>query len=311
LAVGVHTTQFQIHNPQVGLLKPVWTIAAEEMDLADNKRMSPLIRVAGLCGNTKQAVCEAMLARDLGYHLGLLNLNALAGRSIEQLIVHCQAVADVIGVFGFYLQPAVGGIPLPLSFWKSFCEIQNVRAIKIAPFNRYQTLDVVRAVAESGRDEIALYTGNDDNIILDLLSTYRFVVGNRFVEQRIVGGLLGHWSVWTSQAVRIFERCQELTRGMTLQADMRDIPIELLRLNSAVTDCNAVLFDAANKFAGCIPGIHEILRRQGLLEGTWCLDQKEVLSPGQSTEIDRIESAYPELIDNDFVVEHRDEWLTS
>ncbi len=304
LAVGVHTTQFQIHDSKVGLLKPVWTLAAEEMDRVDSVRDKPLVRVAGLCGQTEQAVREATLARDLGYHLGLLNLNALAGQSVDQLIAHCRSVADAIGIFGFYLQPAAGGVPLPLSFWKRFCEIENVRAIKIAPFNRYQTLDVVRAVAESGRDDIALYTGNDDNIVLDLLTPYRFSVGEQSVPRRIVGGLLGHWSVWTSKAVKLFECCQEVVRDSN-----RGVPLGMLQLNISVTDANAVLFDVANGFSGCIPGIHEVLRRQGLLEGTWCLDEDEVLSPGQASELDRIEAAYPDLVDNDFVAEHREEWL--
>jgi len=304
LAVGVHTTQFQIHDPKVGLLEPVWTLAAEEMDRADVDRDKPLIRVAGLCGQTEQAVREATLARDLGYHLGLLNLNALAGQSVEQLVAHCRSVADEIDLFGFYLQPAAGGMPLSLSFWKSFCEIENVRAIKIAPFNRYQTIDVVRAVAESGRDDITLYTGNDDNIVLDLLTPYRFRVGDQSVERRIVGGLLGHWSVWTSKAVQLLESCHELLRDSN-----RGVSLDILQLSISVTDSNAVLFDAANGFSGCIPGIHEVLRRQGLLEGTWCLDEDEVLSPGQADELDRIEAAYPDLVDNDFVTEHREEWL--
>jgi len=305
LAVGVHTTQFQIRNPEVGLLKPVWELAAEEMDRADSDRAKPLVRVAGICGDTAQAVREATLARDLGYHLGLLNLNALAGQSTEQLTAHCRSVADAIGVFGFYLQPAAGGIPLSFSFWKKFCEIPHVRAIKIAPFNRYQTMDVIRAVAESGRDDIALYTGNDDNIVLDLLTPYRFKVGDKLVERRIVGGLLGHWSVWASKAVELLQRCQEVANS-----NQSDVPLDMLRLNLAVTDCNAVLFDAANNFHGCIPGIHEVLRRQGLLEGIWCLDESEVLSPRQAAELDRIEAAYPDLIDNDFVAEHRERWLS-
>ncbi len=310
LAVGVHTTQFQIHDPKVGLLEPVWTLAAEELDRAGADRAKPPVRVAGICGETGQAVCEATLARDLGYHLGLLNLNALAGQSIDQLITHCRSVADSISLFGFYLQPAAGGMLLPYAFWRKFCEIENVRAIKIAPFNRYQTIDVVRAVAESGREDIALYTGNDDNIVLDLLTPYRFLKDNQLVERRIVGGLLGHWSVWTSKAVELFEQCHEVVHRCNRNRGSRGVPLDMLRLNLAVTDCNAVLFDVANGFSGCIPGIHEVLRRQGLLEGIGCLDENEVLSPGQAAELDRIESAYPDLIDNDFVAEHRDEWLS-
>lgn len=303
LAVGVHTTQFPIHEPEIGLLKPVWELAAEEMDHADANRDKPTLRVAGICGGIPQAVGEATLARDLGYHFGLLSLSALRDKSIETMIAHCRAVGDTIDLFGFYLQPAVGGSLLSYEFWKAFCEIPAVRAIKIAPFNRYQTLDVIRAVVESGRDDIALYTGNDDNIILDLLSPYRFQINGKPVERRFAGGLLGHWSVWTKKAVEYWEQCQSLV------STGRSVPPEMLQLNAAVTDSNAVLFDAANGFAGCIPGIHEVLRRQGLLEGTWCLDENEVLSPGQAAELDRIEADYPELLDNNFIAEHRDEWL--
>ena len=228
----------------------------------------------------------------------------MAGNSIDGLVRHARSVAEVIDVFGFYLQPAAGGLLLTHSFWRKFCEIENVRAIKIAPFNRYQTIDVVRAVVESGREDIAIYTGNDDNIVLDLLTPYRFMVGKKLVERRIVGGLLGHWAVWTSKAVELLERCHEVASNSN-----GDVPLDMLQLNIAVTDCNAVLFDAANGFSGCIPGIHEVLRRQGLLEGIWFLDEGEVLSPGQAAELDRIESAYPELLDNQFVAEHRDEWL--
>ncbi len=305
LAVGVHTTQFEIHDPKVGLLKPVWELAAEEMDRADAaKGRAATIRVAGICGETQQAICEATLARDLGYHFGLLNLNAMAGKSDEQLIAHCRAVADCLGVFGFYLQPAAGGIPLSFSFWCKFCEIANVRAIKIAPFNRYQTIDVVRAVIESGREDIVLYTGNDDSIVSDLLTPFRFRIGDQLVERRIVGGLLGHWAVWTSKAVQLLEQCHETLRG-----DGR-VPLEMFSLNQAVTDCNAALFDVANGFSGCIPGIHEVLRRQGLLEGIVCLDESLELSPGQAAELDRVTTAYPELIDDPFVAEHLDQWLS-
>jgi len=309
LAIGVHTTQFQIHNPKVGLLEPVWALAGEEMDRADGSQSQPLVRVAGICGDTRQAISETTLARDLGYHLGLLNLNALAGRSIDQLIDHCRAVSGSINIFGFYLQAAAGGVPLPHSFWRRFCEIENVRAIKIAAFNRYQTIDVVRAVIESGRDDIAIYTGNDDNIVLDLLTPYRFTVGDKLVERRIVGGLLGHWAVWTSKAADLLKQCHELARDSYQSSNGRDVPLDMLRLNLAVTDCNAALFDVANGFSGCIPGIHEVLRRQGLLEGIWCLDENEVLSQGQSAELDRVEAAYPDLLDNEFVAENRDDWL--
>ena len=304
LAVGVHTTQFAIRNPSIGLYKPVLTLAAEEMNRADESGNQPLIRVAGVCGTTQQAVAEASTARELGYHAGLLNLAALKDCSRDELITHCRAVAEVISIFGFYLNPEVGGCELPYTFWREFCEIENVVAIKMAPFNRYRTLDVLRAVIESGRDDIALYTGNDDNIILDLVSPFTFNGQPQDAQRRIVGGLLGHWAVWTSKAVKLLERCQSVASSSA------QLPMEFVHLNTAVTDCNAVFFDAANQFQGCIPGIHEVLRRQGLLEGIWCLDENETLGPGQYEEIDRIYASYPELADDKFVSEHLDEWLS-
>lgn len=303
LAVGVHTTQFEIRNPGIDLFQPVLELAAEEMDRADTQRTAPLLRVAGICGETNQATQEAIIARDAGYHFGLLSLAALKSADEETLINHCRAVSEIIPVFGFYLQPDVGGRLLSYSFWRRFCEIENIVAIKMAPFNRYHTLDVIRAVAESGRDDIALYTGNDDNIVLDLVTPFRFHSKDKQIERRIVGGLLGHWAVWTHKAVEILKECQKIATAETA------IPLSLLQLNTEVTDCNAVLFDVAHRFQGCIPGIHEVLKRQGLLEGTWCLNPDEVLSPGQSSEIDRIYEAYPHLNDDEFVESHRDEWL--
>lgn len=303
LAVGVHTTQFAIRNPEVGLFRPVLALAAEEMDRADRGRAEPMLRIAGLCGRAAQAVAEAETARDLGYHAGLLSLAALRDANEDALVAHCRAVADVLPLVGFYLQSAVGGLVLPYSFWRRFAEIENVVAVKVAPFNRYQTLDVLRAVAESGRTDIALYTGNDDNIALDLLTPYRFTVNGQTVERRFVGGLLGHWAVWTTRAVELVDQCHSVAEG--------DVPAELLRRNVEITDCNATFFDAANGFAGCIAGIHEVLRRQGLLAGTWCLDSRECLSPGQSAEIDRVYAAYPHLNDDAFVAEHLDQWLSS
>jgi hypothetical protein len=214
------------------------------------------------------------------------------------MVAHCRQIAEIIPIIGFYLQPAVGGKVLPRSFWRQFAEIENVVAIKIAPFNRYQTLDVIHAVAEAGRDDIALYTGNDDNIVLDLLTPHRIRVNGRVVEKRIVGGLLGHWSVWTRKAVELLETCRS-----------GQVTPDLLARAIEVTDSNAAFFDAANAFAGCIAGLHEILRRQGLLEGLWCLDEHETLSPGQLAEIDRVCAAYPHLSDDAFVAEHRDAWL--
>jgi hypothetical protein len=303
LAVGVHTTQFAIRDPRIGLFRPVLELAAEEMTRADAGRPEPVVRIGGICGETKQAALEAELLRGLGYEAGLLSLAAMKAADDEALIAHCRTVAAILPIVGFYLQPAVGGRVLPYGFWRRFAEIENVVAIKIAPFNRYQTLDVVRAVAEAGRDDIALYTGNDDNILLDLLTPYPIRVNGKTVERRIVGGLLGHWSVWTRRAVEQWQLCRRLaSEGGT-------VPAETLRLSIEVTDSNAVFFDAARGFAGCIAGLHEVLRRQGLLEGIWCLDPKEGLSPGQAAEIERVYRAYPHLHDDAFVAAHREEWL--
>ncbi len=303
LAIGVHTTQFAIHEPSVGLYEPVLAIAKEEMDRADASRERPLVRVGGIVGRTKQAVREASTLAELGYHAGLLNLGAMKDAPIDSIVDHCRAVAEVVPVFGFNLNPDVGGCELPFRFWRQFVEIDNVVAIKIAAFNRYQTMDVVRAVAEAGRDDIALYTGNDDNIFIDLLTPFRFVVGDRTVECRIVGGLLGHWAVWTTRAVELLAQCQQ-----SAAAD-RQGPIELLRTANEVTDMNAAVFDAANRYVGAIPGIMEVLRRQGLLEGIWCLDEKETLSVGQQAEILRVCAAYPHLTDDEFVQNNLDKWL--
>ena len=290
LAVGVHTTQFAIRSPEINLLKPVLELAAEEMDRCPRA----VVKIAGICGRTSQALAEAELLRLLGYQAGLLSLGALRDEPEAALISHCRAVAEVVPIIGFYLQPSVGGRVLPHSFWRKFAEIENVVAIKMAPFNRYQTLDVIRAVMEAGRDDIALYTGNDDNIVADLVTPFQY----QGKQRRIVGGLLGHWSVWTQKAVTLLQRCQHEPASP-----------ELLRLGQEITDCNAAFFDAAHGFRGCIAGLHEVLRRQGLLEGLWCLDPQETLSPGQLEEIDRVYAAYPHLSDDAFVTAHRDEWL--
>ena len=303
IAVGVHTTQFAIRAPRHGLLRPVLELAMEVVGEHERSTARRLITVAGICGNTPQAVAEAGLARELGYDLGLVNLGALGDSSEEELLAHCRAVAEVIPPFGFYLQPAVGGRHLGRSFWRRFAQIPNVAAIKIAPFDRYHTLDVVRAVAEAGRDdEVALYTGNDDNIVMDLLGEYRCEIAGKVVCQRIVGGLLGHWAVWTEKAVELLEQVHRARASGS-------VPAELVARAAEVTDCNAALFDAAGGFAGCIAGIHEVLRRQGLLEGIWCLDPSQGLTPGQLDEIDRVHAAYPHLRDDDFVAQHLDQWL--
>ena len=302
LAVGVHTTQFAIRDPRVGLFEPVLSVAREEMDRADAQRRTPLVRIGGICGKTTQAVGEAELLVRLGYHAGLLSLAALREASDAELIDHCERIAERIPVVGFYLQPSVGGRPLSYAFWRRFAEIRNVVAIKIAPFNRYQTLDVVRAVVDAGRTDIALYTGNDDQIVGDLVTAFRFSTPSGPVERRIAGGLLGHWAVWTSRAVELLAECHTA-------ADSACVPATLLRTGVEVTDANAAFFDAANGFAGCIAGIHEVLRRQGLLTTIRCLEAHERLSPGQAAEIDRVYRAYPHLSDDEFVRAHLEEWL--
>jgi hypothetical protein len=302
LAVGVHTTQFAIRDPRVGLFEPVLRLAAEEMDRADLFQTEPLVRIGGICGKTDQALDEAQLLKELRYSAGLLSLAAVKDLDEQALIAHCREVAKVLPIIGFYLQPAVGGRVLSYKFWRQFAEIENVVAIKIAPFNRYQTLDVVRAVAEAALD-IALYTGNDDNILNDLVTPYVFKINGQLRESRIVGGLLGHWAVWTRGAVELLKECRAVAVGG------QPIPRWVLQKNVEVTDCNAAFFDAANHFAGCIAGLHEVLRRQGLLEGIWCLDANEILSPGQREEIDRVYRAYPHLNDDDFVRASLDTWL--
>ena len=297
LAVGVHTTQFAIR--EAGLLAPVLRSAIET---AESWTVRPLAMIAGLVGRTEQALREADLARGLGYHAGLLSLAAMKGASEDELIEHCARLARDIPLVGFYLQPAVGGIVLSAAFWRRFAAIDNVVAIKIAPFNRYRTLDVIRGVVEAGAEErITLLTGNDDHIVADLLTPYRLRRGDDEVTVRIKGGLLGHWCVWTRKAVGIVEKIRNQPSAA--------IDPEMLALDATITDCNGAFFDAANDFKGCIAGCHEVLRRQGLLEGTWCLDQEETLSPGQAEEIDRVHAAYPALNDDVFVAANLDRWL--
>ena len=298
LAVGVHTTQFAIRD--VGMYRPVLELAAES---ASNWTKRPLALVAGLCGPTRQAVAEAKTALGIGYHAGLLSLAAMQSASEDEIVAHCQSVAREIPLVGFYLQPAVGGVVLSANFWRRFAEIDNVIAIKIAPFNRYRTLDVLRGVSAAGAlDRVALYTGNDDHILLDL--SLPFDLRDKGVTTRTYfrGGLLGHWSVWTASAIKQFERCRAARHQDTVAAD-------LLALDARVTDCNSAFFDVANNFRGCIVGCHEVLRRQGLLEGIWCLDPAEGLSAGQIEEIDRVCREHVDLSDDAFVAEHLQKWL--
>jgi hypothetical protein len=302
LAVGVHTTQFAIRDGRVGLFEPVLALAAEEMSRADAGRPRPLVRIGGICGATDQAVREAALLKRLGYHAGLISLAALRDADDAALVRHCREVGAIIPLVGFYLQPAVGGRVLSYGFWRALAELDPLAAVKIAPFNRYQTLDVVRALADSGRDDVVLYTGNDDSIVADLVTPFRFDVDGRHVERRIAGGLLGHWAVWTKPAVALLEECHDAVEAGW-------VPASLLARGVEVTDANAAFFDAANGFAGCIAGLLEVLRRQGLVRSARCLDPRETLGPGQREAIDRVWGAYPHLNDEAFVRGHLDGWL--
>lgn len=305
IAVGVHTTQFAIRDPQHGLYEPVLALAAETARAAAGSRS--FVSIAGLVGRTAQALSEASTALELGYHAGLLSLTDWRDASDAEMLAHCQEVAEVIPLFGFYLQPAVGGRVLSYDFWRSFVEIPGVVAIKIAPFNRYRTLDVIRALADSGRKDVALYTGNDDSIVLDLATRFSLRGAGEGTSEaetdpvHIAGGLLGHWSVWTRAAVLLLDEIKRARGKAHLSADW-------LTRAALVTEMNAALFDVRHDFAGSIAGIHEVLRRQGLMQGIWCLDETEGLSPGQSEEIDRVIRSYPELTDDAFVTEGLDEW---
>ena len=304
LAVGVHTTQFAIHDPRVGLYRPVLELAAHTAKTHGDQGQEAPILIAGLVGPTAQAVHEAEVARELGYHIGLLSLTALAGQSNRALIDHARQVAEVLPLMGFYLQPAISGMVLDRAFWQALVEIPGLVAIKVAPFDRYKTLDVLQAVAESGRaQELALYTGNDDTIIQDLLTTYEFKVSGRPVSLRMVGGLLGEWACWTQQAVKILQRIG------AIHARQESIPPDLLTLAGQLTLANQAIFDADHGFKGCIPGISCVLQRQGLVRGTTTLDPEEALSPGQTQAIDRIIENYPQLTDNDFVQQNLNGWL--
>ena len=301
IAVGVHSTQFAIRNPEIGLFETVLRETGQFIDDWCAVRNRKILKVGGICGRTDQALREAEIEASCGYDAGLLSMGAFKNDSVDAMLAHCRRVADVMPIIGFYLQPSVGGRILPYEFWREFVKIDNVLAIKMAPFNRYFTLDVVRALAESGRDDITLYTGNDDNLLVDFLTEYH-IAGKRL---RIKGGLLGHWSAWTRKAVELLNEVHAL-----IDSGAVAIPQELLTRAVKITDCNAAFFDPAHQFAGCIPGLHEVLHRQGLLPGTWCLDPQEVLSPGQAEEITRVHDAYPELNDDAFVTANLATWLT-
>ena len=294
VATAVHTTQFEIHKPEVGMLEPVLRIVSEEIDRYERETGKVIVKVAGVCGPLEQAVKEAALAKQYGYDAVLLSPSGLAALDEQAMLARTKAVAEVMPVIGFYLQTAVGGRVFSYDYWARLAEIEGVVAIKCASFNRYTTLDVVRAVTLSSRaDQIALYTGNDDNIVIDLLTKYRFEKDGRTVENGFRGGLLGHWSIWTAKVVEMFRMLRDA-----------EPTAELLTLAAQVTDCNSAFFDTAHNFRGCIAGMHEVLRRQGLIESICCLDPEETLSPGQAEEIDRVYAAYPHLNDDAFVREY-------
>jgi len=304
IAAGVHSTQFEIRDPKFGLFEPVLKFCSEAIDDWCDKRGGAMFKIAGICGRKHQADKEARFVVDQGYHAGLLSLGAFRDDEPSDLISHCRKISEIIPILGFYLQPDAGGMVLDYAFWREFAEINNVLGIKIAPFNRYRTIDVIRAICEAGREnEIILYTGNDDTIVTDLLTEYRFSTDKGDSRVRIRGGLLGHWAVWTRAAVSLLKEIQGIVDFQL------PVPAELLTRAAQITDCNAALFDAANAFKGCIPGIHEILFRQGLFTGTTCLNPEEKISPGQSEEIDRIYRAYSHLNDDDFVKTHLEQWL--
>lgn len=304
IAFGVHSTQFSIRDIP-GFYRDLLHFAGATVDEWAARAGRTIVKIAGICGERDQALAEAQMARDAGFHAGLLSLTALSGRSTDDLLSHARAVAGVIPTVGFYLQKAVGGMHLRYQFWREFAEIEEVWGVKIAPFNRYATLAVVRGVADSSRGgAISLYTGNDDTIVTDLLTRFQLGPEHTPPEMRIVGGLLGHWGVWTSRAVEIFERCRRISESR------EPIPHEMLTLAAQITDMNGAIFDAEHGYAGCLPGVHEVLRRQGLFGGVTCLDPREVLSEGQADEITRVCRAYPHLIDDDFIQEHLSQWTS-
>ncbi|MBR2883890.1 MAG: dihydrodipicolinate synthase family protein [Clostridia bacterium] len=305
IATAVHTTQFEIRKPEIALFEPVLKIVSEEIDKFEKKNDTVIVKVAGVCGPTEQAVKEAELAKKYGYDAVLLSPGGLNDMSEEYLIERTQKVAAIMPVIGFYLQTAVGGRVFSYNYWEKVCATKNVVAIKCASFHRYTTFDVVRAAAMSERsDEITLYTGNDDNIVIDLLTNYSFTKDGKTVKKGFEGGLLGHWSVWTRKAVEIFDKIKA-------EKNNEKVSSELLTLAAEVTDTNSAFFDTANGFAGCIAGLHEVLRRQGLMENIYCLNPQETMSEGQVEEINRIYAAYPHLNDDKFIADNIEEWKKS
>lgn len=302
IATAVHTTQFEIRKPEYGLFEPVLRITAEEIERFERDTGKTIVRIAGVCGPSEQAVKEARLAASLGYDAALLSPGGLESLSEREMIARTADVAAIIPVIGFYLQMACGGRRLSFDYWKAVADTPNVVALKCAPFNRYQSIDLVRGcVFSKRRDKVALYTGNDDNIVADLLTTFSFPVDGHKVKVRFAGGLLGHWSLWVHSVVPLYEKIKACR-------EKEEIPADLLTTAAQITDCNGAFFDAAHQFAGCIPGVHEVLRRQGLMKGDWCLDPSIVLSPGQKEEIDRVYRMYPNLNDDAFVRENLEKW---
>ena len=302
IAIAVHTTQFEIRLPEINLFHKVVRTVLNEIELFEANNNKMIVKIVGACGKVNQAVAEARFAAELNADAVLLSPGGLTDLSEAEMIERTKIVSEILPVIGFYLQPAVGGRIFSVDYWKRLADIKGVAAIKCAPFDRYRTLELIRGVAMSDRcDEVALYTGNDDNILVDLLTKYEVNIYGKKIEKRFVGGLLGHWAVWTKTVVDLFEKIQEYKNDTA-------IPSELLTLAAKITDANAAFFDAANGYAGCIPGIHEVLRRQGIFEGIWCINPDETLSPGQAEEITRVYNAYPELNDDAFVKANLKKW---
>ncbi|MFC1558482.1 dihydrodipicolinate synthase family protein [candidate division KSB1 bacterium] len=305
IAVGMHFTQFEIRLPSIDLFEPVLRTCSEVVDQYSEETVRPVAKLAGICGLTKQALKEAELARKLGYDFGVVSMTAFKGASTQELIYHMRELSRIIPLFGFYLLTGVGGIVLPYDFWRQLVDLDNIIGIKIAPFNRYQTLDVVRAVAEAGKEnDIVLYTGNDESIVHDLITPFRYKVGDSYKTVRIKGGLLGHWAFWTKKAVELLDEIHGIVNN-----DEKTITAELITRAAQLTDVNSAVFDAAHTFSGSIPGLNEILRKQNIFEGIWTLKPDEILSPGQREEIDRVYESYPHLNDDQFVKENIDKWL--